>query len=302
MAASPEIPVETPHLTVLRLLTGHFRETSGYRAYRRNGVDDWLLIHTVAGQGRFGFGTGEIVARPGDWVLLQPGAMHDYGVEPELRQWELLWAHFQPRDSWRPWLRWPAVNGGLMRLSLADAPGAAAIADRFFEAHRLLDGAFRQREELAMNALEDVILRCNEHNPLAAQAPGDARIERARNFMARTFERRIALRDIASEAGLSSSRLSHLFREETGQTPLQYLETLRMQRAAELLLRTGFSVKQIAGAVGFESAFYFSLRFKAWTRLSPTQFRAERGPDAAGVMRKSRETARRGVQADFLSS
>ena len=73
-------PFDTPHLTVLRLITGHFRETSGYRAYRQNGVEDWLLIYTVSGRGRFGYGAGEIIVHPGDWTLLRPGTMHDYGV------------------------------------------------------------------------------------------------------------------------------------------------------------------------------------------------------------------------------
>jgi AraC family transcriptional regulator, arabinose operon regulatory protein len=266
----------TPHHTVLRLITGHFRETSGYRTYRENGVDDWLLIHTVRGRGRFGYGTGEVIANPGDWMLLRPGAMHDYGVEPELRRWELLWAHFQPREEWRAWLNWPVVQSGLMRLSLGGEPVAGAIAERFFETHRLRESALRHRDDLAMNALEEVILRCNEFNPLAAQNRGDERVEKARHFMARSLELRITLSDIAAEVGLSNSRLSHLFKEKTGQTPLGYLETVRMQRAVELLQRTSFSVKQIAGAVGFESAFYFSLRFKAWTRLSPTAFRASK--------------------------
>ena len=64
--------------------------------------------------------------------------------------------------------------------------------------------------------------------------------------------------------------------QETGETPQHYLESLRMRRAADLLLRTGFSIKQIAAATGFESPFYFSQRFKAWTqeesdRISPGQ-------------------------------
>jgi AraC family transcriptional regulator of arabinose operon len=269
---------ETPHLTVLRLITGHFRETSGYRAYRQNGVEDWLLVHTVSGRGRFGYGTGEVIAHPGDWMLLRPGAMHDYGVEPALHRWELLWVHFQPREEWRPWLRWPVVHGGLMQLSMGGIPGTERIAERLFDAHRLRESGLRQREDLAMNALEEVILRCNEHNPLASPAASDERVDRARRFMVEHLEDRVTLADIAAAVTLSPSRLSHLFKQETGQTPLGYLETVRMQRAAELLQRTSFSVKQIAGAVGFDSAFYFSLRFKAWTQLSPTAFRAGKPP------------------------
>ena len=89
----------------------------------------------------------------------------------------------------------------------------------------------------------------------------------------------------AGSVGLSTSRLAHLFREQSGQTPQQYLEGLRMQRATELLRRTGFSIKQIADAVGFESQFYFSQRFKARTHQSPSSFRAAVLPGGGETVR-----------------
>lgn len=258
---------EPGHKAVLRLLTGHYHETSGYRAYREAGVEDWLLIHTVSGLGRFGHARGELTAEPGDWVLLRPGTLHDYGVESTLKHWELVWAHFQPRAEWRGLLNWPEVNDGLMRLRV-DQP---EIAARFLDVHRLRTGDLRQRESLAMNALEEVLLRLDACSVPAAA--GDERVQKAMDFLERNLEQKVALDDVAEAVGLSVSRLAHLFRAESGQTPQRYLETRRMQRAAELLARTSFSIKQIAAAVGYESPFYFSLRFKAWTRQSPTAFR-----------------------------
>lgn len=254
-------------------MTGHFHQGSGFRAYRSRGVQDWLLVHTLSGQGRFGHPGGEIIATPGDWVLLRPGTLHDYGVEPSLKQWELLWAHFQPRADWLGWLNWPAVHDGLMRLRLDDTPERKKIVDRFFQAHGLLNSNLRYHETFAMNALEEVLLWCDQHNPLSVESGGDPRVRDAMDHLARHLERKITLDDLAGEVGLSASRLSHLFKAESGQTPQQYLEACRMKRAAELLQRTTFSVKQIASAVGFDSPFYFSLRFKAWTKQSPTLYR-----------------------------
>jgi AraC family transcriptional regulator of arabinose operon len=226
----------------------------------------------VSGRGRFGYEDGELIAEPGDWMLLRPGTLHDYGVETTLRRWELVWAHFQPRPGWQEWLAWPAVHSGLMRLAIGGAEGAA-IADRFLDVHRLLSGDRPRREAFAMNALEEVLLRCDQHNPLAARSEVDTRIRRAMDFLERNLHRRIGLDDAAAAVGLSTSRLAHLFKAVSGQTPQRYLESRRMQRAAELLRRTGFSIKQIAAATGFDSPFYFSQRFKAWTRQSPSAFR-----------------------------
>ena len=97
------------------------------------------------------------------------------------------------------------------------------------------------------------------------------------DFLDRKLGAKISVDDVAAAAGLSASRLAHLFRAETGQTPQRHLEAARMQRAIELLERTGFPVQQIAGAVGFDSPFYFSQRFKRWTGLSPSAYRDRLG-------------------------
>lgn len=257
----------------LELLTGHYNEGSGYRIVRRGGVGDWLLILTLGGKGRFGHAGGDLVTVPGDWVLIRPRTLHDYGVEASLQHWELLWVHFQPRAHWLPWLNWPSIAPGLMRLYLPAKP----TIRRFHDVHRLFTSDLSRREAFAMNALEALLLDCDQHNPLAVPSPYDERVRRAMNYLEQNLARKTSLADVAGAAGLSPSRLSHLFREQTGQTPQRYLESVRMRYAAELLQRTGFSIKQIATASGFESPFYFSLRFKAWTSYSPSDFRDRQG-------------------------
>lgn len=262
---------DTPHQAVLSLLTGHFRETSGYRAFRRNGVGDWLLIHTVSGRGRFGHADGELLAEPGDWVLLRPGTPHDYGVEPVLQRWELVWAHFQPRPDWLALLAWPEVAPGLMRLRPAgDAP--AELGRHFLAVHDLLNGQLSRREAFAMNALEALLLGCDLQNDQAAPM-GDRRIHRAMHYLESHLAEKVLIEDVAAAVGLSPSRLAHLFRDETGKTLQGYLEARRMQLATDLLRRTSFPVKQIAAHCGFESPFYFSQRFRRFAGLSPLQYR-----------------------------
>jgi AraC family transcriptional regulator of arabinose operon len=258
--------------SVLELITGHYHEGSGYRIVRRDGVGDWLLIATLSGKGRFGHAEGELVTDPGEWVLIRPGTPHDYGVETSLKKWELLWVHFQPRAHWLAWLNWPVVAPGLMKLTIDET-----TLERFREVHRLFTSDLRRSEAFSMNALEAVLLECDRQNPLAATSRYDERIRRAMDYLERNIARKITLADIADAVGLSPSRLAHLFREQTGQTPQQYLEGIRMQRASELLRRTGFSIKQIADAVGYDSQFYFSQRFKVRTKHSPSTFREAAG-------------------------
>ncbi len=249
---------ETPHDDVLRLLTGHFDEAAGYRAYRPKGVGDWLLVLTLSGVGRFGHPNGSYRAEAGDWVLLPPGIPHDYGVAEDAERWELVWAHFRPRADWHEWLRWPRLHSGLRVLRPDRDQGA--LAAQFLRVHDLLGSGQRRAEALAMNALEALLLQCDMHNPPDTNRL-DERVQRATAFMEAHLGERVSVGDVGRGVGLSPSRLSHLFRAQTGQSVQGYLEGVRLRRAIDLLQRTSFPIKLIAAEVGFESQFYFSRRF-----------------------------------------
>jgi AraC family transcriptional regulator, arabinose operon regulatory protein len=280
------LKTETPYPRVLQLMTGHFNQGSGYFAWRSRGTSDWLLIYTVAGKGRLGyrrrshdayFGNridGEIIAPAGDIVLLKPGTLHDYGVEQSLKHWELLWTHFHPRPHWLELMKWPESSPGLMRLTLQNTESRRKIVSRFRDVHRLATGALRRRDVFAMNALEELLLWCDAENPSSEQSQLDERIRETMEYMCRNLAEKINLNRLAQISRLSVSRLAHLFRDQTGTTPQQFMELQRLNRAKQLLELTHMSIKEIAYEVGFENPFYFTLRFKRLTGLSP---RADRG-------------------------
>ena len=266
----------TTFIRTTTLVTGHFREKAGYYAWRPAGTENWLLIYTISGKGRFGYQGGEHVAQAGELTLLRPGTLHDYGVESELQRWELLWAHFVPRPQWIDLLQWPQIAPGLMHLNISQGAAGGTIVDRFLDAHNYATGAHRRRDMFAMNALEEMFLRCDLLNPLSDQARLDPRIREAMERCCRSLQERITVESLAETAGLSVSRFAHLFRGQTGTTPQQFVEHQRIERAKQLLELSALSIKEIAGTVGFESQFYFSLRFKRSEGISPTEYRTRR--------------------------
>jgi AraC family transcriptional regulator of arabinose operon len=268
------VTFETPHKTAAPLVTGHFRAGPGYSAYRRHGTRDWLLIYTMDGLGRFGYDGGALIVEAGMLVLLKPGTLHDYGVEPKLRRWELLWAHFLPRTEWLPWMEWPQVVPGLMCLDLKN-PARRQIARRLRDVHRLAFGPWRRRQTLAINALEEVLLWCDQLNPRAEGSVLDPRLQAAIDYIGSNLGQKLDLTAVARAARLSLSRFAHLFREQVGLTPQRFIEQQRLERARQLLERTAMPVKSIAYEVGFTNPFYFSLRFKRYTGKSPSGFRAQ---------------------------
>lgn len=79
--------------------------------------------------------------------------------------------------------------------------------------------------------------------------------------------------ELAELVNLSSSRLRHLFKQETGTTPAQYLKTIRLHIAAKLLRTTFMSIKEIAMSVGLNTASYFVREFRKCYGMTPTEFR-----------------------------
>jgi AraC-like DNA-binding protein len=78
---------------------------------------------------------------------------------------------------------------------------------------------------------------------------------------------------LAGRVGLSRTSFAERFREAVGDTPLQYLRTIRMQHAVRLLGETSHSLEQVASAVGYQDAFSFSKVFKRTLGVSPREFR-----------------------------
>src|SRR5262252_8687969 len=102
----------------------------------------------------------------------------------------------------------------------------------------------------------------------------DQRVETAILDMERQLNRQLSLADIAQSVNLSLSRFRHLFKMETGTTPAQYLKTLRMRRAKELVETTFLNMKQIMCRIGIRDKRHFAKDFERTYGLTPTQYRA----------------------------
>ncbi len=106
-----------------------------------------------------------------------------------------------------------------------------------------------------------------------AQAALDPLVSRAVTRLHADCARPWTLELLAAEVGLSRTTLAQRFRSSMGDTPLNYLRTVRMQRAMRLLADTRQTLEQVAQAVGYQDAFGFSKVFKRTVGVSPREFR-----------------------------
>lgn len=177
-----------------------------------------------------------------------------------------------------PFLRemppWVVLRAGTLR-HLAPLPLAVGLLDAELRrgelgaataVHGLVDALFTY-------ALRETIERHAPERAGWCQAVRDPAIRRVLACLHERLEHPWTLQSLARQGGLSRTALAERFRGAMGDTPLNHLRTLRMQKARKLLADTPLTLEQVAQAVGYQDAFGFSKVFKRTTGLAPRAFR-----------------------------
>lgn len=102
----------------------------------------------------------------------------------------------------------------------------------------------------------------------------DNRIEKSLLLITKSSQSELRLADVAAEANLSEFHFHRLFKSETNQTPLEYINAIKLEHAAHLLIMYPNSRKlEIAFECGFSSPAVFSRAFKAYYKMNPSEFK-----------------------------
>jgi AraC-like DNA-binding protein len=100
------------------------------------------------------------------------------------------------------------------------------------------------------------------------------RIVQAKIFIDKNYADKIDVDNISNEANFSKFHFIRLFKKAYGKTPHQYLTTVRIQKAVQLL-HANNTVSDVCYAVGFESLSSFGSLFKRIIGISPSEFLEE---------------------------
>jgi len=149
------------------------------------------------------------------------------------------------------------------------------------------DGAFgwlcqvihanHRRKSIHYRALEDNLLKSlllfMEQKIELPSGSGIPALDRSKSYIDEHYAERFDVEELAALACVTPSYLSRLFSKHIGTSPMRYRNTVRIDKAKQLLLVKSASVEEIADVLGFEDAKYFSQLFKSLTNLTPSEFR-----------------------------
>lgn len=100
-------------------------------------------------------------------------------------------------------------------------------------------------------------------------------VDLTKKYILKNYMKNISIVDLAKEIYLTPNYLSLIFKQETGETIIEYLTKIRMEQAKKLLESTDLKVVDISQLVGYENPHYFSTAFKRYTKVTPQKYRSD---------------------------
>jgi transcriptional regulator GlxA family with amidase domain len=102
-------------------------------------------------------------------------------------------------------------------------------------------------------------------------------ISKAQDWIHKNFAKTFALDDPAKRVGMSVRNFVRRFKQATGDSPLIYLQKLRVAAAKRMLESNHRSMQEISFAVGYQDVAFFRSLFQRHTGISPSQYRERFG-------------------------
>lgn len=251
----------------------HYRE-------RANGVGQYILIYCQKGCGWFTVNGQHFDVRAGQWFVIPAGMPHAYASDNN-NPWTIYWVHFTGEDA-------PAYGDGCLTPKEINACPSSRIADRnalFEELFKALSDSRSTESLLYASSLLHTYLASFRYlsayrkcSLISDNAEGNDIVTMAVRYMHENLERSLTLADICHFTGYGQSQISLLFRNKTGQSPINYFNKLRMQQACKLLETTDMKINQICSKVGIDDCYYFSRLFTKTVGIPPKLYRQRSCP------------------------
>ena len=104
----------------------------------------------------------------------------------------------------------------------------------------------------------------------------DKTLQTAVEYITDNWKENFSVSELAKRCCVSESTLYHLFQKDLGQTPVQFLNSIRINIAIEYLETTNYSISTISALSGFSSENHFRKTFQSFTSTTPLKFRKSR--------------------------
>ena len=241
--------------------------------YRPRGRLDFQIIYIASGKGHFHFDSpdNETIVPSGNIVLYRPKEFQKYEYYGEDKT-EVYWIHFTGSD----------VTNILRKYGFQDNKHIFQVGSSL-EYERVFKRIIIELQRCQMNYEEMLTLLLHhlfiiferelKREHILKNEYLDKEMDIATSYFNENYNHDINIDEYASSRGMSVSWFIRNFKKYTGQTPMQFIVSLRINNAQILLETTDYSINEISSIVGYENQLYFSRLFRKQKGCAPTEYR-----------------------------
>lgn len=214
--------------------------------------DHWLVHYVVSGFGTFRRDGKTYKIGPGEAFVIPP-YLETYYVADKEKPWHYIWIGFTADSPLTEVLEHPVLRH--------------ANIGKTFEAMLLCESLENGKSAYLSGCLWQLLSLLLEETEIKSDY-----CEKALAIMNSEYANSVTIADIAERLSLDRGYFSTLFKSKTGTAPVQYLLSLRLKRAAELMSVHGESPTTAALSVGYNDMSHFSKIFKKHFGMSPREY------------------------------
>lgn len=263
--------VETDHPLWVTAV-GYYRvhQSRVIRTERRFGRQDYQLIYVSEGKLHLRQDDKEHIIPKGHMLLFRPNDPQIYSFYSADKP-EIYWVHFTGSE----------VEDILDRYEISKSENIFCVGSSpdypWLFKHMIQELQLRRinySNFLSLN-LHHIFLMISRVKKEDAELNSDTlnEIENAIRFFGENYSSDISIENYAREHHMSACWFNRTFKRITTVTPMQYIIHLRIKNAIYLLNSTNYKIIQVANAVGYDDAYYFSRLFKKYIGVSPAAYK-----------------------------
>lgn len=216
---------------------------------------------------------------PSSSILILPGTILEWEHQPG----HIVHAHKLEFDAY--WQGEPeehplAIIGNRL-VSIQPLANLMELFDQIAELRTTDMGMSRfRREILLQEAIFHFAVKACANQPASTKEA----VLRTITHMEENYQHNWKVGELAAIACVGTRQYSHIFRQITGTSPMDYLHRVRVDHAKRLLRSSSRDMHSIATQVGFKDEFYFSRRFKQQEGVSPSIYVKRHEPRVIGLL------------------
>ncbi|WP_340016802.1 AraC family transcriptional regulator [Paenibacillus sp. FSL K6-1318] len=191
----------------------------------------------------------------------------------ELKEENSNQLHIQDTTEQHRFLNGIQTQASLSLIELNYSPWSSCLESMEQMLRQQINSDWLEQWEVQLRFQEWFRALLRQSNP-ETEAPDErSRIKSSIRYIGDHYDQTITVDELAADIGLTRASYTRQFKKITGKLPLDYVNTVRLERSKQLLQLTDDRIHEIAQNVGFSSEYYFGRRFKQYAGISPGLYR-----------------------------